>query len=155
MSLAADDRGVVDACPACRQANRLPFDALGRPAKCGRCGQELLAPGVPVEIPSEASFEALVSRSPIPVVVDWWAPWCGPCRMVAPEMEKVAAARRGRWLVAKVNTEDLPELGARAGVQAVPTLAVYAGGRERARDAGARPAAQIEQFVEEALAAPG
>jgi thioredoxin 2 len=87
------------------------------------------------------------------VVVDFWAPWCGPCRMVAPELVKVAASNAGRYLVVKVNTDELPELGDRFAIRSIPTMAVFADGREVARTAGARPAADIEAFIRQAVLA--
>jgi thioredoxin 2 len=146
-----DDRGVIVSC-SCGQANRLAFDRLAKPARCGRCQAPLQVPAEPVEVPTPAAFDALIRRSVLPVVVDFWAPWCGPCRFVAPELQKVAASNRGRWLVVKVNTEELPELGERFGIRSIPTMAVFAGGREITRSAGARPAADIERFVGDALA---
>ena len=89
----------------------------------------------------------------LPIVVDFWAPWCAPCRMVAPEVAQVAARQAGRWLVVKVNTEALPELGERFGIRSIPTMAVFRGGVEVARTAGARPAADIEAFVRQSLGA--
>ena len=88
----------------------------------------------------------------LPVVVDYWAPWCGPCRMVAPELQKVAARQAGQALVVKVNTDELSDLGQRFGIRSIPTLAVFAGGKEVARTSGARPAADIEAFLEQSVA---
>jgi thioredoxin 2 len=87
------------------------------------------------------------------VLVDFWAPWCGPCRTVAPEISKVASQNAGRLLVVKVNTDVDPAVGAAHRIQGIPTMAVFSGGREKARTSGARPAAQIESFVRQALAA--
>jgi thioredoxin 2 len=145
-----DDRGFVMACASCGQKNRIPF---GRAAKCGKCGATLPAPAEPIDVPGASAFDALIHNATLPVVVDFWAPWCGPCRMVAPEIARVAATHAGRWLVVKVNTEDLPELGDRFGIRSIPTMTIFSGGREVGRSAGARPAAQIEALVGEALGA--
>ena len=110
-------------------------------------------PSVPLEVEREHDFDALVGHASIPIVVDYWAPWCGPCRMVAPELQKVAARSQGRFLVVKVNTDVLTDLGERYGIRSIPTLAVFSGGKEVARTAGARPATDIEAFVEQATAA--
>jgi thioredoxin 2 len=151
--LELDDRGVLTLCPSCGQKNRLVFERLGEPVRCGTCRQELAAPAAPGEIGSTADFERLVSRASIPVVVDYWAPWCGPCHMVAPELAKVAARNAGRFLVVKVNTDVLSDLGQRFGIRSIPTLAVFAGGREVARTSGARPASDIEAFISQSTAA--
>jgi thioredoxin 2 len=148
-----DDRGVQTPCPACGTTNRLGYGALGRPVRCGRCHGPLQAPDVPLEVPSAVVFDALATGSRLPVVVDFWAPWCGPCRMVAPELEQVARQAAGHVLVVKVNTEALPELGERHRVRSIPTMAVLQQGRELARTAGARPAADILAFVRQAVQA--
>jgi thioredoxin 2 len=142
-----DDRGVLASCSACGQKNRLAYDRLDDRVRCGRCKQDLSLPATPFEIGTVADFDRLVSQASLPVVVDYWAPWCAPCRMVAPELEKVAARNAGRLLVVKVNTDELSELGQRHGIRSIPTMAVFAGGRELARTAGARPASDIEDFV--------
>ncbi|MDR1989485.1 MAG: thioredoxin, partial [Acidobacteriaceae bacterium] len=102
---------------------------------------------IPLDIARTDDFDRLVTHASIPVVVDYWAPWCGPCRMVAPELTKVAARAGGRFLVVKVNTDLLSDLGQRYGIRSIPTMAVFAGGREVARTSGARPAADIEAFI--------
>ena len=153
--LVTDDRGVVMSCAACGRKNRVAYERLNKPVRCGHCKQALSAPALPIEVRSSDDFDRLVARAPIPVVVDFWAPWCGPCRMVAPELERVAARRAGRFLVVKVNTDALADLGQRFRIQSIPTLAVFAGGREVARAAGARGAADIEAFVEGAVSPVG
>jgi thioredoxin 2 len=147
-----DDRGVVVACAACGTRNRIPFAATQ--AKCGRCGTALSLPAQPLEVPTAPVFDALVAASKLPVVVDFWAPWCGPCRMVAPELARVAAANAGRFVVVKVNTDAVPELGERFRIRSIPTMSVFVGGREVARTAGARPAADILAFVRDAVSSP-
>jgi thioredoxin 2 len=143
-----DQAGVVVTCPTCGQKNRLRYDRLHSETRCGKCHAPLAAPGEPIEVADAATFDSLVASSPLPVVVDFWAPWCGPCRMVAPEIARVAARNKGRYLVVKVNTDAIPELGDRFGIRSIPTMAVFKGGREAARTAGARPAADIEAFIE-------
>ena len=143
-----DDRGVILACPACGQKNRLAYERLGDPVRCGRCKQAVSSPGAPIEVANSADFDRLVAHASLPVVVDYWAPWCGPCRMVAPELEKVAARQTGKYVVVKVNTDVLTDLGSRFGIRSIPTLAVFRGGKEVARTSGARPAAEIEKFVD-------
>jgi thioredoxin 2 len=147
-----DDRGIVTACPACGQKNRLTYQRLGDAVRCAKCKESLEPPTAPIEIHSTADFDRLVAHSSLPVVVDYWAPWCGPCRMVAPELQKVAARQSGRALVVKVNTDELSDLGERYGIRSIPTLAIFAGGREVSRTVGARPAEDIERFVEQAAA---
>lgn len=152
MTLQSDLRGVLVSCPSCGQTNRLAYDRLGLTTRCGRCHADLPAPSLPVDVSSSADFDALVRASRLPVLVDFWAAWCGPCRMVAPEMARVAAARQGEWLVVKVDTEAVPDLAARLQIQSIPTMTVFRNGLVAGRTSGAMPAAQIEAFVENALA---
>ena len=145
--LKLDPRGVLIPCVSCGKTNRVRHSALGASTRCASCHAALPAPGEPVEVPDAASFDALLSAASLPVVVDFWAPWCGHCRMMAPELDKVARDAAGEWLVVKVNTEAVPELGDRFRIQSIPTLAVFQDGREVHRAAGARPAADIRAFV--------
>lgn len=142
-----DDRGVIVACASCGQKNRLAFARLSDAVRCAKCHQLIPPPASPVEVPDTAAFDRAVAESTLPIVVDYWAPWCGPCRMVAPELQKVASRQAGRLLVLKVNTDVLTDLGARYRIQSIPTLAVFNAGREVGRTSGARPAADIEAFV--------
>jgi thioredoxin 2 len=150
MAIAIDERGVILSCPGCGRRNRVPF---GSQAKCGHCGTAMPPPAEPLEIPTAAAFDALIRTGRLPVVVDFWAPWCGPCRAVAPEIARVASTHAGQWIVAKVNTEALPDLGERFGIQSIPTMAVFVNGQEVSRTLGARPASASENFVDNAMSA--
>jgi thioredoxin 2 len=151
MSLAIDERGVLVNCPNCGTQNRLPFTSLQKRIRCGQCKNELPPVNAPVEIASGEQFRALSSLSALPVLVDFWAPWCGPCKMVAPELEKVATAAAGKVLVAKLNTEQVPEVAAAFQIASIPNLVLLNGGKEINRIAGARPAQDILRFVEAAM----
>ena len=152
-TLELDDRGVIVPCPSCSTKNRLAYEKLGDAVQCGQCKQPIKVPQEPIEVRSTADFDQLIAKSSLPVVVDYWAPWCGPCRMVAPELQKVATRQAGRAIVVKVNTDELGDLGQRFGIRSIPTLAVFGGGKELARESGARPAEAIEALIARAQAA--
>jgi thioredoxin 2 len=132
-------------CPSCGADNRIPPDKLDKVAKCGRCKQPLGPPDQPVVIGDAAEFRDLVSRSALPVLVDFWAPWCGPCRAVAPELAKLAQQKAGQALVAKLDTESVPEVAAQFGIRSIPTLIRFDRGQETKRVSGAMGAQQIAQ----------
>ncbi len=146
----ADERGIVIACPNCGTFNRMLYERLSDTAHCSHCNTVLRPPAAPVEVSSEAAFNALTTRSTLPVLVDFWAVWCGPCKITEPEVARVAAEGNGRWIVAKVNTEELPALSQRLGIMAIPMLMVFKGGREAGRRAGVTMAPELKRFIEQA-----
>jgi thioredoxin 2 len=153
--LKLDQRGVLTSCPSCGKMNRLRYSTLESAARCGQCHTALPAADAPIEVPDEATFDALVASAAIPVVVDFWAPWCGPCHMMAPELVAAARTAAGTWLVVKVNTEAIPALGERFRIRSIPTLAVLQNGRELGRAPGARRAADIQAVVSQYLPSAG
>jgi thioredoxin 2 len=130
-------------CPACERYNRVPAARLGDRARCAACKQALLPLGAPVVVRSAAEFDELVAGARVPVLVDFWATWCGPCRMVGPELEKLARERAGSVVVAKVDTDALPDVAGRFGIRSIPTMVLLREGREARRVAGAMPAKDI------------
>lgn len=131
------------ACASCSTRNRVPAKRLRDKAKCAKCKAALLPLEQPVAVASEQDFDELVRDATVPVLVDFWAAWCGPCRMVAPEMEKLARERGDRVIVAKVDTEALPSVAQRFGIRSIPTMVLFKSGNEARRLSGAMPAAEI------------
>ncbi len=144
-----DERGILMTCRQCGRRNRLTYEHLGQTFRCAQCQAELTPADGTIDVGSEAAFSALTGRSALPVLVDYWATWCGPCKMLAPELEKAAKEGAGRWVIAKVNTEELPELAARFRVSALPTMTLFHEGREVARQPGVLSAAAIRRFIEQ------
>ena len=132
-------------CLNCGQINRVPVAKIEAGPKCAKCGSALLS-GLVTELDVRLHDKAS-DHDEIPIIIDYWAPWCGPCRTMAPEFSKAAATLKTKARFAKIDTEQHPELSQRLGIRGIPLLILYSGGREVARLPGARPAADIEAFV--------
>ena len=129
------------ACLACGQGNRIPEEKLGKGAKCGACGVPLVS-DQPVEI-SLATLKKAIRVDDLPIIVDFWAEWCGPCRMMAPEFAKAAKTLKGRARLAKLDTEAYQQAGGQYGIRGIPLIVGFRGGREIKRQSGVMPAENI------------
>jgi thioredoxin 2 len=139
----------ITRCPNCGRRNRVPAAAAGTP-RCGNCHEPL--PWI-VDA-GDATFAEIVEQAAVPVLVDFWAPWCGPCRMVSPALAQLAGEKPGQIKLVKVNVDESPRLQQRFGVQSIPTLMVFRDGQVVSRQTGAAPAAALRGWLDQALARP-
>ena len=144
---------VTRTCGACGATNRIPPKHLADKGKCGRCKAELSPLDRPYAVPDTGSFDQIVGEATVPVLVDFWAPWCGPCRMVGPELEKAARSLAGKAVVLKVNTDELSELAQRYQIRGIPDFMVFRGGKQVFEQAGAVRHQDFVRWVERAAAA--
>jgi thioredoxin 2 len=146
------DETLLIRCAECGAANRVPREKIeqGLQPKCGRCKSPLQVQNAPMTV-TDGTFAAEVERSPIPVLVDAWAAWCGPCRMIAPVIDELATELAGRVKVAKLNVDENPAMASRFGLRSIPTLLVMKGGREVDRLIGVQPKQEILRRLERAM----
>lgn len=141
-----DSEFIKISCPSCGKTNKLPANKLGLKPKCGGCHNKLFL-GKPIQLNS-SNFSKVVANTDIPVVVDFWAEWCGPCKFMAPIFEQVASELEPNVRFAKLNTETAPAVASQFGIRSIPTLILFNGGKESARQSGALDAGSLKHFIQ-------
>lgn len=137
-------------CDSCHKNNRVPLARLKDKPKCGSCGEPLPLGGGPITV-TDDNFDTVLQTSPVPVVVDFWAPWCGPCRMIGPALEKIASAKARDVLIAKLNVDENPRVASRFNVRSIPLLMGFHEGEVLESQVGALPPAQLQSWVDKVI----
>lgn len=148
-SLTSDERGIILPCTDCGTANRIAYATVSKQGRCGSCKVDLQPIAGPVEMTSPEAFAALVSQSPLPIVIDFWAAWCGPCQMMAPEFAKAASQAAGEVVFVKVNTDEQQKIASQFRIQGIPAFALMKNGKVTAQTSGFQPATRLLAWIRE------
>lgn len=148
--LESDERGIILPCPACGTANRIAYAKVSQQGRCGTCKADLPLIATPVEVASPAAFASLLSQCPLPVLIDFWAPWCGPCQMMTPEFAKAAAQTAGEGIFIKVNTDEQQQIASQFRIQGIPAFTLIRNGKVTAQTSGFQPAARLLAWMRQA-----
>ena len=148
-SLESDACGIILPCPACGTANRIAYPKVSQQGRCGSCKADLPHIAVPVEVSSPTDFAVLISKCPLPVVIDFWAPWCGPCQMMAPEFAKAAAKAASEAILVKVNTDEQQEIASQFRIQGIPAFALLKNGKIASQTSGFQPAERLLAWMKQ------
>jgi thioredoxin 2 len=141
---------LVRECPSCHALNRIPANHLADTGRCGKCKQPLTPVAAPLDVDSSTSFDDIVTSSRVPILVDFWADWCGPCKVAAPHVQQLAERLAGKALVLKVDTEKNPDLAARYEVRGIPNFVVFKDGQKRLQRAGVSDSREMERWLTQA-----